>query len=119
MNEAMRAAVDGPGLKRRIIVGLAVLADILRSIPGLESFSVALDQFIGALGGLAVGHAAVRDTLPEEIVGAIVALLYVLIAIAYWVPALTPFQPLLYKLVGLLAAARTGVAIRNTAHKMP
>lgn len=96
------------GLKRRVVTYLALLADVLRSIPGAEPALPIIDTTLGLLGGSAVAHAGAAGTLSQEKIAGAVAALYALIALAPFVPALLPLLPFLYKATGVLSALRVG-----------
>lgn len=101
------------GFKRLLVTWLAMLADLLRPIPGMEQYVVILDQYIGLLGGAAVGHAAAAGTVGEEKTATLVAVVYVVIALASWIPALQPLLPVLYKMVSVLSVSRAAIGIHK------
>lgn len=99
------------GLKRTLVAYLAVVADVLRVVPGTEPILAVIDALIGLLGGAALAHAGASKTLSKEKLAGAVAALYALIAIAPWFPPLVPFLPFLYKAAGVLSAVRVGQGV--------
>lgn len=103
--------IESSGIKRKLVTWLAFVLDVTRLIPGAEQAVLLLDQINGTLGIGAVGHAAGSNTLSKEKIAGVVAVLYGLIALSIWIPALAPALPFLYKAAGTLAAARLGLAL--------
>lgn len=96
------------GIKRRLVVYIGLLADVLRAIPGAAPILLVLDSLNALLGGAALSHATVAGTLTKEKIAGAAAIIYILIALSAYLPILVPYLPYLYKAAGLLSAARVG-----------
>jgi hypothetical protein len=96
------------GVKRRLVAYLNALLEVARAFPELAPAVSVLEQAIGLLGGVALVHAAGGGTLSKYKLAGISSLLSVIISVGHFVPALTPFMPVLTKLAAFFGALSTG-----------
>lgn len=93
------------GLKRRIASLLAVVVELLQSVPGLEAYAAIVAQAAGALGVVGTGHAAAAKTLSKARLATLSSVISALLLLAPFVPQLAVAVPALQKIAALLGAA--------------
>ena len=98
------------GLKRQIASLLLVLIELARSTPVLSGYVIVLEQLATLFGATGATHAAIAGTLDKHKVSSIASILAVLLGIGTFVPALTPYLPILQKIASLLGAVSLGIA---------
>lgn len=101
------------GIKRQIAGLLTAILEVIRAIPEALPFVPLLESVIGILGGTAVTHAALAQSLNKHKLSTLASILAVVIAVAPYIPALLPFIPLLQKLAALLGALGAGSLVTN------
>lgn len=109
--------VDSFGLKRRITALLAVLVELARSDPKYNSYISIVEQIAGWLGITSLVHAGAKGTLKQFKALTWGAAFTGLIALAHYVPQLTPFVPFLYKLSAFLSALGIGISVQKPKKK--
>jgi hypothetical protein len=115
----LREAVsESHGFKRKIVTVLAVVLDILRALPVVSEYVPIMEQFLGLFGGTAILHATVDRQVTKEVMGGMVAAIYVIIAIVQWLPEEYHFiLPMLKQGAGVIAAARLGIGVKELAEQ--
>lgn len=102
--------VESFGLKRRIVALLAVLTELARTQPELNAYISIVEQIAGWLGIVGVAHAQTEGTVKKYKALSWASVFAGLIALAHFVPQLTPFVPFLYKLSAILGAMGLGAS---------
>jgi hypothetical protein len=98
------------GLKRKLVGYLVILVEALRQVPGAEPVVIILEQAVGALGGVAAGHAASAGTLAQTKLLSISSILSFLVLASKFIPALAPYSDVLQEAASIFAAGGLGAA---------
>jgi hypothetical protein len=98
------------GLKRKVVGYLVILIEVLRQVPGAEAAVIALEQLVGALGGVAVGHAAAQGTVAEKKLLSISSVLSFLVLASRFIPSLAAYTDVLQEAATIFAAGGLGAA---------
>lgn len=103
------------GIKRQIVSWLTVIVGIVLSIPvlppGVQSAVTLLNKLIEILGGVAVTHAAVEGTLTKDVLLSAGSSINVIIGLAWFIPVLVPFVPILVKLNLIINSLAVGTTL--------
>ena len=101
------------GVKRHLASVLAAVLEVLRAIPGTEQLVFSVEKIAGGLGIVGLGHAAVKGSVSRFKLAGLSSLVSTLILLAYFVPSLQEFVPVLQKVAGVLGAAAVGAKVTN------
>jgi len=100
------------GIKRYLASIIEAVLPIVRSIPGLEAYVSILEQVAGIVGATGVAHATVSKNKKSLKLASITSTLSALIAVAAYIPALTPYVAALKLLTSVLGAIAVGKGIK-------
>lgn len=99
------------GLKRLVASWLNVIVEVLRAVPGTAETVASIEVVAGLFGITGLGHAGVSGTVTKKKIATASALVSVLLAASYAIPALAPFAPILQKAAAVLGAAAVGSSL--------
>lgn len=99
------------GLKRLIASGLNSLLGVLLVVPDAAAYIAPIQQIAGFFGLTGLVHAAGSGTVTKKKLASASALVSLLLAASYFVPAIAAYRTALESLAGVLGSAALGVQV--------